>query len=172
MAQKGCGFGLQMQPFVVKGCDLKTQPFTFTEGLLPKGLLAKNATFRAVLTATLPFFSTSVKLYKINFHNNRLSSLHKSRTTKQKKKKGLKELPINTWSEKTRNTWSKIFALKHLFLYILQKSNNKKDFSFKTTWTFHDFRNSHLNEFFYKFPPTISYFIKNSHHLTIFVEFR
>ena len=48
----GCGFGPKMQPFVVKGCSL----ITFSEGLLRKGLLAKNAALRLVLTATLPFF--------------------------------------------------------------------------------------------------------------------
>ena len=57
MGQKGCGYGQIRSPLYKEGMCFRLK--TAAQGLLRKGLLAKNAALRPVLTAALPFFSTN-----------------------------------------------------------------------------------------------------------------
>ena len=49
----------------MKGCSEKPQTFFSIDGMLWKGLLAKNAALRAVLTATLPYFPLVIILWDL-----------------------------------------------------------------------------------------------------------
>ena len=54
MGQKGCGYGQNRSPL-------------YEDGVLRKGMLAKNATLRPALTTALSFFSTSAIRESLDF---------------------------------------------------------------------------------------------------------